>query len=218
METLKRRRARSAAAGTLLATAALLLTACQSSGSPAVASSPASSAAASASTSSGGSASAPASTGPASPAAVSSASPSVAAAQSATNTFLAAGQEINGTALYKPACVASYGCPLSGDSTAFLDKMTWTTWSATEAVGIGTYKIDDCNPNCAAGAIHPVATVITLTDPVKACSASGPRWFWSHASFRFPIGLPQALQGSNGPQNPWTFSSVVTAATQSCSS
>jgi hypothetical protein len=218
METLKRRRARSAAAGTLLATAALLLTACQSSGSSAVASSPASSAAASASTSSGGPASAPASTGPTSPAAVSSASPSVAAAQSATDTFLAAGQDINGTTLYKPACVASFGCPLSGDSTGILYKMTWSTWSATDAVGTGTYKIDSCNPNCAAGTVYPVATVITLTDPVKACSASGPRWFWSHASFSFPNGLPKALQGSNGPQNPWTFSSVVTAATQSCSS
>jgi len=217
METLKRRRARSAAAGTLLAAAALLLTACQSSGSPAAASSPASSAAAPASTSPGGPASAPASTGPTSPAAVSSASPS-AAAQSAADTFLAAGQDINGTALYKPACVASFGCPLSGDSTGILYKMTWVTWSATDAVGIGTYKIDGCNPNCAAGTVYPVATEITLTDPVKACSASGPRWFWSHASFRFLIGLPKALQGSNGPQNPWTFSSVVTAATQSCSS
>ncbi|MDQ2812405.1 MAG: hypothetical protein M3Z75_11185 [Actinomycetota bacterium] len=96
--------------------------------------------------------------------------------------------------------------------------MTWSTWSATEAVGTGIYQIDGCNPNCAAGPIYPVATVITLSNPVKACSAAGPRWFWSHASFRFPAGLPKALQGSNGPQNPWTFSSVATAATQSCSS
>jgi len=60
--------------------------------------------------------------------------------------------------------------------------------------------------------------VITLTDPVKVCSASGPRWFFARASFTFPNGLPKALQGSNAPQNPWTFSSVVTAAQQSCAS
>jgi hypothetical protein len=138
--------------------------------------------------------------------------------QSATDTFLAEGQDVNGTALFKPACVSTYGCALSGDSTGFLYKMTWTTWSAAEAVGTGTYRIDSCNPNCAAGKVYPVATVITLTDPVRVCSSAGTRWFWSHASFKFPAGLPTALQGSNGPQNPWTFSSVTAAANQGCAS
>jgi hypothetical protein len=138
--------------------------------------------------------------------------------QSATDTFLAEGQDVNGTALFKPACVGTYGCALSGDSTGFLYKMTWTTWSAAEAVGTGTYRIDDCNPNCAGGQVYPVATVITLTDPVRVCSSAGTRWFWSHASFKFPSGLPKALQGGNGPQNPWTFSSVTAAANQGCAS
>jgi len=128
--------------------------------------------------------------------------------------FLAQGQDINGTALYRPAC--NSGCPLSGDSTAILDKMTWSTWSATEAVGTGTYKLDACNPSCAAGPIYPVATVVTLSDPVKVCSSSGTRWFWTRASFTFPNGLPKALQGGSAPKNPWVFSTVVSAAQQSC--
>jgi hypothetical protein len=33
-----------------------------------------------------------------------------------------------------------------------------------------------------------------------------------------PHGLPKALQGGNAPQNPWVFSSVITAAEQSCAS
>ena len=65
--------------------------------------------------------------------------------------------------------------------------------------------------------MYPVATVVTLGQPVKVCSSSGTRWVWSHASFTFPDGLPQALQGPNAPQNPWTFSSLTTAAQQSCS-
>jgi hypothetical protein len=218
METLTSRRGRSVAAGTLLAATALLATACSSSGSTAASgapSSPAASATASASAVASGPASAPAST-PTTPAAV--ASPGGAAMQSATDTFLAQGQDVNGTALFKPACVSTYGCALSGDSTGFLYKMTWTTWSAAEAVGTGTYRIDSCNPNCAAGQVYPVATVITLTDPVRVCSSAGTRWFWSHASFTFPSGLPTALQGSNGPQNPWTFSSVTAAANQGCAS
>jgi len=136
------------------------------------------------------------------------------ATQTATSTFLAQGQDINGTALHRPAC--NSGCPLSGDSTAILDKMTWSTWSASEAVGTGTYSLNACNPNCAAGPVYPVATVVTLSQPVKVCSSSGPRWYWTRASFTFPNGLPKALQGDSAPQNPWTFSSVVTAAQQSC--
>ena len=172
------RRARRAGVWGALACAALLVTACNSSSSPAAASAPASASAA------------------------------------RTSTFLAQGQDINGTALYRPTCHS--GCPLSGDSTAILDQMTWRTWSATEAVGTGIYKLDGCNPSCATGPIYPVATVVTLSDPVKVCSSSGTRWFWARASFRFPAGLPRALQGDNAPKNPWVFSALAAAAKQTC--
>jgi hypothetical protein len=138
------------------------------------------------------------------------------AAPTGADTSLATGQDSNGTLLHEPAC-GGFGCALSGDSTTFLADMKWTTWSGTKAVGTGTYKISDCHPNCAAGHVYPVATVVTLSRPVKVCSASGTRWVWSHASFSFPGGLPAALRGQNAPQNPWTFSALVTAAQQSCS-
>lgn len=150
-------------------------------------------------------------------AATATATPTATAAQTGTSTFLAPGQDTTATPLHEPAC-GGYGCALSGDSTAFLYKMSWTTWSATEAVGTGTYKIDACNPNCASGPVYPVATTVTLSQPVKACSSSGVRWYWSRASFQYPQGLPKALQGQNAPQNPWTFSSVVSAAQASCGS
>jgi hypothetical protein len=140
---------------------------------------------------------------------------SAASSASSTPVFLATAQDINGTLLHEPAC-GGFGCALSGDSTTFLATMTWNTWSGTEAVGTGTYKVNDCNPNCAAGHVYPVATVVTLSQPVKVCSPSGTRWVWSHASFTFPGGLPTALRGQNAPQNPWTFSSLIAAAQQSC--
>jgi hypothetical protein len=140
---------------------------------------------------------------------------STAVRETAASTFLAQGQDINGKLLFMPVC-NGFGCALSGDSTAFLSKMTWSSWSATEAVGKGTYKIDGCNPDCAAGPIYPVATVVTLSQPVKVCSSSGTRWVWTEASFRFPDGLPKALRGSNSPKNPWVFSSLYAAAKQSC--
>jgi hypothetical protein len=138
----------------------------------------------------------------------------VTASATGTSTFLAQGQDLNGTALYRPAC--NSGCPLSGDSTAILDKMTWRTWSATEAIGTGIYKLDACNPSCAAGPIYSVTAVVTLSDPVKVCSSSGTRWFWTRAAFTFPSGLPKALQGGSAPKNPWVFSTVAAAAQQSC--
>lgn len=136
-------------------------------------------------------------------------------AAAAARVLLAEGQDINGTLVYRPACKPP-GCTLSGDGTAVLDTMTWSRWSATEAVGTGIYKLDGCNPDCAAGPEYPVPAVVTLSDPVKVCSASGTRLVWSRASFRFPKGLPRALRGSGGPQNPWVFSIVTSAARQSC--
>lgn len=208
------RRARQVAAWAGLACAALLLTACNSSSSPVVA---ASSSPASAVTPGTGATQAsspgPPSSQPATPAPATT--PSTAVLQTAASTFLAQGQDINGPLLFMPAC-NGLGCALSGDSTSFLATMTWTTWSATEAVGTGTYKVDGCNPDCAAGPIYPVATVVTLSDPVKVCSASGARWVWTRASFKYPDGLPAALRGSNSPENPWVFSTVVAAAQQSC--
>ena len=204
MLTTNARRARQVAGWASLACAALLVTACNSSSGMAAASasSPVSAAA----------------TGASSPGSPSSASsvPSGPASETGTSTFLAQGQDLNGTALYMPTCHS--GCSLSGDGTAILDKITWGTWSATEAVGMGTYELDGCHPNCAAGPIYPVATVVTLSDPVKVCSSSGTHWFWTRASFKFPNGLPEALQSGSAPNNPWVFSTVVAAAQQSCAS
>jgi hypothetical protein len=185
---------RVAAAGAI-ACLSLLATACGSSGSPAA---PAP----------GSTSAAPASSAPAG-------SPAAAGAQTAANTFLAPGQDINATPLHAPACTG-YGCSLSGDGTAVLYQITWTTWSATKAVGTGTYKLDACNPSCAAGPVDPVPAVVTFSQPVRVCSASGTHWVWSRASFTFPQGLPSAFHGQNAPINPWTFTPLITAAQQSC--
>jgi hypothetical protein len=203
-----------------LACAALLVTACSSSASSAASS--ASSTASAAATPATGTSAAPSTSIPtsmtsaaASSPSTASASPVVTASQSTAKTFIAEGQDINGTALYQPVC-SNFGCALSGDSTTFLYQMKWTTWTTSQAVGTGMYKVNACNPSCAAGPVYPVPVVITLSQPVKVCSSPGTRWYWSHASFRFPSGLPKALQGQDAPQNPWSFTSLIAAAQQSC--
>jgi len=152
-------------------------------------------------------------TGTPNPATASPASAAV-TAKSTARVLLAEGQDIRGRLLYRPACTP--GCPLSGDSTAILARMTWPTWSATKAVGTGTYELDACNPDCASGPVYKVPVVVTLSHPARLCSPHGARWVWTKASFRFPHGLPKALHGDNAPQNPWVFSSLVSAAGQGC--
>jgi hypothetical protein len=226
MRTTNAPRPRQVAAWASLVAIAVLLTACSgptphgasptatnSPGTASTTAAPATSATSATSTGASATSSGTPATSPATPATTAGGT----AAPTGADTFLATGQDINGTLLHEPAC-GGFGCALSGDSTTFLANMTWTTWSGTEAVGTGTYKINDCNPNCAAGHVYSVATVVTLSQPVKVCSASGTHWVWSHASFSFPDGLPTALQGQNAPQNPWTFSALVTAAQQSCAS
>ena len=217
MEITKAGRPRQIASWASLACIAVLLTACNSSASSA-ASSPAGTPAPvtgpTVPTGAPGT-SAPV-TGPIAPPGTPASSPGLAVSPTGASTFLAPAQSLNGTLLHEPACGGS-GCALSGDSTAFLSQMKWTTWSGSEAVGTGTYKLDDCNPNCAAGQVYSLATVVTLSQPVKVCSSSGTRWVWTHAFFIFPQGLPQPLTGSNAPQNPWTFSALATAAQQTCS-
>ena len=179
MRTMFSRRARTAAAGAVLACAALTVTACGSAASSSAAGSTA-----------------------------------VVAARTAAKVYLADGQDINGTAVYKPACRSL--CVLSGDSTAFISKMTWTTWSATKAVGTGLYVLNNCTPDCASGHLYRVPAVATFSHPVKACSQGKTRWFWSRVSFTFPKGLPKALRGDNAPRNPWIFSALINEAQLSC--
>jgi hypothetical protein len=139
---------------------------------------------------------------------------SATAARTGTKVYLAKSQDIRETPFYKPACRSAWSCQMSGDGTAYLYNMTWQTWSGTKAVGTGIYGINGCNPDCATGHIYKVPAVVTLSNPVKACSSAGTRWFWSRASFKFPKGLPKALQGEN--LSSWTFTGVINDARYSC--
>jgi hypothetical protein len=123
--------------------------------------------------------------------------------------YFAEGGDISGTVDYRPACTA--GCALSGDSTTFLWNMTWRTWTTVDAVGTGTEKIDDCDPNCAVGHVYAVPVTATFSDPVQAgCTAADSRLVWTRVSFAWPSGLPSALSGQNAPLNPFTYPELAT--------
>lgn len=130
--------------------------------------------------------------------------------------YLAEGGLVTGTWLHAPACGS--GCMLSGDSTASLWHMTWSTWSSATAVGTGTEKLDDCKPSCAEGTLHPVPVTVTLSKPVLVCVAGKGHgtWFWTRTSFAWLAPLPKAFAGDNAPVNPFDYVGLAGQAAKSC--
>ena len=192
-------------------------------GGTATASAAASSAAASPAATSA-SASAPASASPAQPAttpaspAATTASPVAAGggtSPAAPQVFLAEGGDVRGTSVFRPACGS--GCGLSGDGTTALWNITWTAWTSTQASGAGTEKIDDCNPNCAAGTLHAVAVRVTLSNPVMVCASGKGTWYWTRVTFTWPNGLPAVFSGDNAPTNPFNYPDITAQQATSCS-
>ncbi len=53
----------------------------------------------------------------------------------------------------------------SGDAGNVVTGITWSTWTASGAVGHGTSIIQNCIPNCAQGSQTTVPATITLSDP-----------------------------------------------------
>ena len=132
----------------------------------------------------------------------------------APEVFLAEGGDVRGTSVFRPACAS--GCGLSGDGTTALWNMTWTAWTSTQASGAGTEKIDDCNPNCAAGTLHAVAVRVTLSNPVMVCASGKGTWYWTRVTFTWPNGLPAVFSGDNAPTNPFNYPDITAQQASSC--
>jgi hypothetical protein len=52
-----------------------------------------------------------------------------------------------------------------GDGNFYFSKLSWTSWTATQAAGRGLANLNDCTPTCAAGRFHTYRTTVTLTRP-----------------------------------------------------
>jgi hypothetical protein len=163
-------------------------------------------------------ASVPASAGPAqspAPPSAPAGAGSTTPGQSGPQVLLAEGGDVRGTSVYRPACGS--GCPLSGDGTTALWNMTWTAWDSTQADGTGTEKIDDCDPDCAAGTLHDVAVRVALSKPAMVCAAGKGTWYWSRVIFTWPDGLPAVFSGDNAPMNPFDYPDITAQQATSCS-
>jgi len=129
--------------------------------------------------------------------------------------YFAEGGSVTGATVVKPGCAA--GCALSGDGTTSLWNMTWPAWNTVQAVGDGTEKIDDCDPNCATGTLHAVKVTVAFTKPVLVCVSAGTgKLLWTQVTFTWPDGLPSVFSGDNAPTNPFTYPDITAQQAKSC--
>lgn len=58
-----------------------------------------------------------------------------------------------------------------GDNGVIAEDLQWSSWTASEAVAVGTLSYNDCAPDCADGHRQQISgDQITLTDPVNGAS------------------------------------------------
>lgn len=72
------------------------------------------------------------------------------------------------------------------DANELIQNIRWKSWKKKRAVGTGTYRINDCDPTCAAGEFDSYRVRIVLRTPKNQ---SGER-VYSRAVLRFPNGGP----------------------------
>ena len=76
---------------------------------------------------------------------------------------------------------------------AILD-IEWSTWQASGATGKGTYRANDCDPNCAEGTIYSTQVDVRLDE----LYTDGSRYFLRYLSFTSEKPLPLSGQYSGG--------------------
>jgi len=53
----------------------------------------------------------------------------------------------------------------SGDAGNVVGDITWSTWNASGASGVGAWGYDDCVPDCARGTVTDYPAALTLSLP-----------------------------------------------------
>jgi hypothetical protein len=77
----------------------------------------------------------------------------------------------------------------SADAGNIVDDITWSSWTATQAVGSGTWEYENCIPDCASSTHVPYPATITLSDPINGVfynmteTTSGPQGFTNNYAY-----------------------------------
>jgi hypothetical protein len=83
-----------------------------------------------------------------------------------------------------------------GDGGNYLAGLHWTGWGTDTATATGSDNVNDCRPNCAAGAFHPYPVTVTLARPAPWAGHSGTNRYTQldvHYTGARPAGLGSDL-------------------------
>jgi hypothetical protein len=84
----------------------------------------------------------------------------------------------------------------SGDSGNIVTALTWS-WTATQAVGRGTWGYESCDPSCAQGTTTPYPAVVTLSGAVRGQFTKGVEQTSGPHGFTEDFTLPNASIGAS---------------------
>jgi hypothetical protein len=88
----------------------------------------------------------------------------------------------------------------SGDSGNFVNGITWTSWTATNAIGYGKSDIDSCVPDCAEAPADFVVAIITLSDPIHGrFTLLVEKRNGTTETYHYPRVWPEDAQQAAGP-------------------
>lgn len=88
---------------------------------------------------------------------------------------------------------------LSGNGSFLLTRMRWRGWGSAVAIGRGTARVNDCEPDCASGTLHPYRVRVVFTAVRHLC---GHR-LYTHARHTYlgakPPGSPSRVSWGGPP-------------------
>ena len=88
----------------------------------------------------------------------------------------------------------SEATPYCADFGVAIWDIKWSTWQASGATGKGTYRANDCDPNCAEGTIYSTPVDVRLDE----LYTDGSRYFLRYFSFTSEKPLPLSGEYSGG--------------------
>jgi hypothetical protein len=91
------------------------------------------------------------------------------------------------------------------DDNSVLGRLSWTSWTAEQAIATGVHELNGCTPDCAMGTFHDYPAVVTFWRSEPAAGHPGERYF-TRITVRYTGPRPPAYT-SNGNlvKNPATW-------------
>jgi len=143
------------------------------------------------------------------------ASPSASAKQSAKAVAVAAAPALLVVPAVGYSGIEPQYIAFSGDAGNVVIQISWSSWTATRAVGTGTSNIEGCVPDCAQGTETPVTATITLSDPVNGKFTAIDEFREGANDTGWPLGAGQVDPSGSVPSaTPAAVPSVAPATPQ----